>query len=248
VCSPELIAATPDAVIVMDDSHCIITVNQAAERLFAYRAGALPGQQVEVLIPAGVPHLSAVGHVRAMGCHETGVPFPLDVSVSGVPLQAPKWWMLIVRDASGFSRIENAHRESEERFRSAFEAATIGFSLAELDGPMRAVNQSLCDMIGYSASELEGMTYQSITHPDDVDADVALARRLVAGESDQYRMENRFVHKRGHTVWVLLTVSLVRDVAGQPVHFIGQAAEITMFKEVSGAAGGLVMSAVASST
>jgi PAS domain S-box-containing protein len=226
-----LIAETPDGVIVMDDSQRMITVNRAAEQLFAYRAGALRGQQVDVLIPAGVAHLSVGGHVRTTGCDESGVRLPLDVSVSRVPLEAPTWWMLIIRDASGFTRIENAHRDSEERFRSAFDAAAIGFALTELDGRMRSVNQSLCDMIGYSASELQGMTYQSITHPDDVDADVVLARRLVAGEFDQYRMEKRFVHKRGHTVWVLLTVSLVRDVAGQPVHFIAQAAEITMFKE-----------------
>jgi light-regulated signal transduction histidine kinase (bacteriophytochrome) len=75
------------------------------------------------------------------------------------------------------------------------------------------------------------MTYQDITHPDDLDADVESAGRLLTGEIDHYRMEKRFVHKQGHAVWALLAVSLVHDDTGAPLVFVAQATDISALKE-----------------
>jgi len=96
---------------------------------------------------------------------------------------------------------------------------------------MRAVNRSLCEMLGYTAAELQALTYTEITHPDDLGRDVDFAARLLAGEIDHYRLEKRFSHKDGHPVWGLLTVSLVRDDAGAPLVFVAQATDITALKE-----------------
>jgi diguanylate cyclase (GGDEF)-like protein/PAS domain S-box-containing protein len=118
-------------------------------------------------------------------------------------------------------------RESEERFRSAFDHAAIGMALVALDGRWLQVNATVCRIVGYSVEELLATDFQSITHPEDLDADLAHARRLVAGQIPDYKMVKRYLHKQGHTVWILLSVSLVRDDAGVPLYFISQIQDIT---------------------
>ena len=71
---------------------------------------------------------------------------------------------------------------SEERFRSAFEHAGIGMALVGLDGRWLRVNRALCRITGYAGEELAARTFQDITHPDDLEADLAQAERLIAGE------------------------------------------------------------------
>ena len=128
-------------------------------------------------------------------------------------------------------RMESALRESEERFRSAFEFAAIGMALVAPDGRFLRVNQALCRIVGYSAEELLLINFQKITHPDDLDSDLAFLRQTLDGSIPHYQMEKRYFHKLGHTVWVLLSVSLVRDEAGQPLYFISQIQDITARKE-----------------
>ncbi|MFP4099941.1 PAS domain S-box protein [Coleofasciculus sp.] len=120
-----------------------------------------------------------------------------------------------------------ALQESEERFRNAFDYAGIGMALVDLDGRFMKVNHSLCQMIGYSESELLSRTFHEITHPDDLDADVAWAKQLLAGEIRFYQLEKRYIHKQGQIIWILLTGSLVRDSQNQPLYFIAQMQDIS---------------------
>lgn len=120
-----------------------------------------------------------------------------------------------------------ALQESEERFRNAFDYAGIGMALVDLDGRFMKVNQSLCQMTGYSESELLATTFHAITHPDDLAADVTLAKRLLAGEIRSYQLEKRYIHKQGQIVWILLSGSLVRDSQDQPLYFIAQIQDIS---------------------
>ncbi len=123
--------------------------------------------------------------------------------------------------------IEEALRESEERFRGAFEFAAIGMALVAPDGRWRKVNRSLCRITGYTEPELLGLTFQDITHPDDLEPDLALTRQVLAGEIPWYHLEKRYIHKDGHVVWILLSVSLVRDREGQPCYFVAQMQDIS---------------------
>ncbi len=120
-----------------------------------------------------------------------------------------------------------ALRESEERFRGAFEDAAIGMALVALDGRWMQVNRSLCEIVGYSEAELLATNFQSITHPDDLNADLEFVRQLTAGEIPKYQMNKRYFHKSGLVVWVLLSVSLVHDEANRPLYFISQIQDIT---------------------
>jgi PAS domain S-box-containing protein len=124
-------------------------------------------------------------------------------------------------------RAEVALWESEERFANAFQYAAIGMALVAPDGRWLKVNRALCRLVGYCSAELLTATFQDITHPDDVDADLEHVHQLLAGEKDSYQMEKRYLHKHGHEVLVLLSVSLVRDSEGKPLHFISQIQDIT---------------------
>jgi PAS domain S-box-containing protein len=121
-------------------------------------------------------------------------------------------------------------RESEERFRLTIDEAPIGMALVALDGRFVRVNRVLCDLTGYPAEELERLKFQDITHPDDVDADVALAGRLKEGEIPRYHMEKRYIRKDGRIVTINLSVSLLRDSRGSPLYFISQIEDITARK------------------
>lgn len=123
----------------------------------------------------------------------------------------------------------DSYRESEERFRGAFEAATSGFALVALNGRLRAVNVPMSTMLGYSEAELLGMTYQALTHPDDHAMEEAVRQSILAGASHSHR-ETRFVHKDGHVVWGLCTESLVRSAHGDPRYFVAQCTDISRQK------------------
>ena len=116
--------------------------------------------------------------------------------------------------------------DSEQRFRGALDSAAIGMALVSLDGHWLRVNASLCRIIGYDEAELLAMTFQDITDPADLAADLAQVGRLIAGEIPDYHMEKRYVHKSGRTVWAMLSVSLVRDPAGAPAYFVSQIQDI----------------------
>ena len=119
-----------------------------------------------------------------------------------------------------------AQVESLDLFSMAFSSAAIGMALVAPNGRLRNVNDAMCDITGYSRSELLGRDFQSITHPDDLDADVEHARQLLDGERKSYQMEKRYIRADGRTIWVSLTGSLVRQPSGAPRFFVAQVQDI----------------------
>lgn len=105
-------------------------------------------------------------------------------------------------------------------WRSIFEQAAVGMALVAPDGSWLHANPKLCKIVGYSREELRETTFQEITHPDDLQEDLDLVGRLLDGEIETYNLEKRYIDKDGEEVPIYLTVSLVRDAAGDPDHFI----------------------------
>ncbi|HYD85461.1 MAG TPA: PAS domain S-box protein, partial [Opitutus sp.] len=127
------------------------------------------------------------------------------------------WLVGVAIDVTKQKDAEAVLQESEERFRNAFESAGIGMALVGLDGRWLRVNRTLCDIVGYSEDQLLHLRFADITHPEDLETDRALTRRLLEGEARYYQIEERFLHRDGQTLWVRLTASAVRDAAGTPL-------------------------------
>ncbi|HEV2993532.1 MAG TPA: PAS domain S-box protein, partial [Acidimicrobiia bacterium] len=135
--------------------------------------------------------------------------------------------VLACHDVSDRQRAEAARLEAHERFRTTFEHAPIGMALIGLDGRLAQVNRSLAQMVGRAADQLAGAPLLSFIEPDDQDAVSQVMRRVVGGELGHARVEPRLAHVDGRPVWVALTVSLVRDGFGAPLHLMTQAEDVT---------------------
>lgn len=121
--------------------------------------------------------------------------------------------------------------ESEKRFRATFEQAAVGIAHVSTEGNFIRLNNKFCDIVGYTHEEMKTLTFQDITHPEDLDGDVAQVNLLLNGKKEVYTLEKRYFHKKGHIVWVNLTVSLVKDQSGDPLYFVAVVENISVRKK-----------------
>jgi diguanylate cyclase (GGDEF)-like protein/PAS domain S-box-containing protein len=233
-----LVAATAEAILSVDLQGRIRWVNARAGQLYGCGQEALLGRPLADLIHGDAePFLRAINEASRAGeplrdelehVDRFGRIFPVEVTVS--PLfdhrAALTGRSVLVRDISERKAAEERLSEADRRFEQALLHAPCGMALVGLDGSWMEVNDALCRLAGYTHEELLGKTFVDITHPDDVDADVALREDLVLGRRDSYEMEKRYVRKDGSEIWILLTVSVVRDQAGHALHFISQVLDI----------------------
>jgi protein-histidine pros-kinase len=141
------------------------------------------------------------------------------------------------------SAAERERHAAEERFRLAFEDAPTGIALVSLEGRWLRVNRALCTLTRYSEEELLQRTFQDITHPDDLGADLEIMRGLLAGEAERYELEKRYLRSDGSTVWILLSASLVHDPGGEPRYFVAHIQDIDARRRSDARFRGLVQSA-----
>ncbi|PST82755.1 histidine kinase [Pedobacter yulinensis] len=136
-----------------------------------------------------------------------------------------------LRDISEIVSMRHRYEDREARFFQAFNHAPIGMALVSLQGEWLQANHSLCQLMGFTEAELLQRTFQELTHPEDLQADLIQMQQLIANNLDWYEMEKRYFHKDGHVIWALLKVSAVRDQAGKPLYFISQIKDITERKK-----------------
>jgi PAS domain S-box-containing protein len=128
-------------------------------------------------------------------------------------------------------RAEEALRLSEARFRAAFEMAAVGMAHVALDGGLREVNQRFCEILGRTRDEVQSLRFSDVTHPDDVAEGLAQRDALLSGRMSDVHTQKRYLRPDGSIVWVNLTVALVRDSAGAPLHFISVIEDISEQKQ-----------------
>ena len=134
------------------------------------------------------------------------------------------------RDVSRRTDTEALLRESEQRFRLAMTNAPIGMALVGLDGSWIEVNDRVCEILERPREELLDLTFQDITHPEDLDTDLDYAQQLLTGEIAHYEMDKRYLRPSGEIVWALLSGSLVRADDGEPLYYIAQIVDISLRK------------------
>jgi PAS domain S-box-containing protein len=116
-------------------------------------------------------------------------------------------------------------------FESAFALSAGGMALVGLDGRWLHVNRAMCDMLGYTEQELRALTVQQVTHPRDMDRDLAYISALLVGNVPSYQVEKRYFHKNGSPISVQLHVALARRDDGRPDFFIAQVSNIAARKQ-----------------
>ena len=134
-------------------------------------------------------------------------------------------------DITDRKQAEQELRESETRFRAAFEQAAVGIAHVARDGKFLLLNQRFCDILGYSQEEMLTFTFQDITHPDDLETDLEYVHHILADKIQTKSIEKRFLKKNGSAVWVNLTVSLVSEVSGQANYYMAVMVDITRQKQ-----------------
>lgn len=134
----------------------------------------------------------------------------------------------IVQDISDRKCAEAALRESEARFRLAFDDAAIGMALVALDGEFMEVNQALCEIVGYRETELLQRTFCSITHPEDLYAIEENIQLLLSGKQRSFQMKKRCIHKQGKVIWTIQSTSVIRSQEnGTPLYCVSQIQDIS---------------------
>ncbi|HEY7396548.1 MAG TPA: PAS domain S-box protein [Gemmatimonadaceae bacterium] len=239
----DAIELAPDAYFLSDLSARFTDVNRKACRLLGYERNELVGKTIFDLIPSDQAArleeekrtLLTPGTVLTTEWtlkRKDGAFVPVEVSAN--ILQDGRW-QAFVRDITERRRAQARLRESEERFRLTIDNAPIGMALVALDGRFQRVNHVLCEITGYPAAELTRLSFQDITHPDDLATDVDAARRLAVGEIPRYQREKRYIRKDGSIVDIMLSTSILRDPDGSAVSYITQMEDITARKRAESA-------------
>ena len=141
--------------------------------------------------------------------------------------------MAMLRDATQEQLTANALREYEDRFRMLFHAAPIGVVVSDLDGHAVEVNRTFCRMLGYEAEELRRMSYEKVTHPEDLAIERALFTAMLDGKRDSYQIEKRYIRKDGQIAWANVTVRMLKSPAGRPAQPIAVVEDVTRQRDTA---------------
>jgi PAS domain S-box-containing protein len=229
----------------------ILSWNNAAEKIFGYKAEEAIGKSLDLIIPSDLVHeeqqiLAKIRCGELVEDYETvrlrkdGQLISVSCTISPLKDITGKivGASIVKRDNTERKRaeqerkqMETALRNSEEQFRHAFEDASIGMAIISLDGDWLKVNPAFCQIVGYSSEELLMSNFRNITHPDDIEGDLENIRQLSSGLISIYQREKRYFHKQGHIVWILLNGSVIQDEQGNPLHIIAQIQDITARRE-----------------
>ncbi|MEH1982020.1 MAG: PAS domain S-box protein [Nostoc sp.] len=242
-----LLQAAPVAVCFLDRQLRYIRINQVFADINGLTIEEHLGRKFAEVLPA----MASEFEQQLQRVLETGEPL-LNIEISGETREQPGrygYWLgnyypvnnamgetvgigIILADVTAAKLTEVALRESEERFRTIFNQATVGITLLALDGQFLQVNPAFCEITGYSVEELIELSFQEITHPDDLVVDRLYARQVLAREINGYSLEKRYIRKDSSLVWVKVTASAVWDAEGKPKHGLAIIEDISDRKRV----------------
>jgi PAS domain S-box-containing protein len=247
-----------DGLILVDDRGVIVWANRAMAELRGVPLDQLTGRHfLEVSLPEEkekyLEHFAramqgAPVRLRTRAVLPSGVERHMDVHASTIEFRGRKFGLSVVRDVTDrvlaeaearraredLERSVQARtaelRESEERFRSAFDHAATGMCLVSPTGHFLRVNSILCRMLGHEPEVLVTRTVLDLVHPEDRAVNAERLEQAVSGELAVIDLETRGLHRDGRVVWVNVTASLLRDGQGKPLYFVFQVLDVTSRK------------------
>ncbi|WP_169449473.1 PAS domain S-box protein [Marinimicrobium agarilyticum] len=259
-----LISSAPIAMCARDEAGRIILWNAAAERLLGYEAADVEGLSETFMPPEDEPAFKQLIESQQVGLpteplrtrmkKQDGA--TVDVSITAAPfpeLDGQSGSINLILDIGEQLRLDMERKqlrsrleqqvadrtasleETTQKLETIFEQTGVGLALVGTDGRWLQVNQRLCDIVGYPKEELLELTFQNITHEDDLEIDLAQATKLFAGEITSYSMDKRYIRKDGSVVWISLTGSLHRDSNGQIIEAIAAIQDISERKRAQDA-------------
>jgi diguanylate cyclase (GGDEF)-like protein/PAS domain S-box-containing protein len=237
-----IVTSSEDAIVTTDLDTTITSWNAAAERLYGYRRHEAVGRPIGLIVPPErrgeerelLERLLAgtrvdrfeTTRVCADGCVK-------NISLSVSPIRdgagAVTGVSAVAHDITERVRAAQSQRAAEERFRVAFEEAPIGMAVVGLDRRFIQVNAALAALVGYDRADLEGRDATSIDHPEDPLINLAAVRSFLDDQTSYLAAssDRHLLHADGHSVWVTMNVTCVRDCDGEPQHYLAQMQDIT---------------------
>jgi PAS domain S-box-containing protein len=135
--------------------------------------------------------------------------------------------VMVIRDISERKKAEKTLRESEERFRSAFDDSAVAMALVDPDACISRVNDAFCQMLGFEKSEIEGHTFLDFTYPGDIEQSILAHKAVINSEKPFLRIEKRYIRKDGRVIWCDVSSSPALDSKGCPIYTVIHIQDIT---------------------
>jgi PAS domain S-box-containing protein len=235
-------------VVTTDTRGTILSVNSAACGMYGYGADEMVGRPIAMLVhESGWEHLAAVfeelnareggfkeGGREFLSIRKGGTCFEVEVLISTLAIGGTRSYIGIVHDISARKGMERELRSSESRLRATFDQALVGIAYADLEGRFTRVNQAFCDMLGYAQAELLERGYADILEPADRNSTRERVQDLLDEPSQPFsrQVARCLRRKNGAALWVLSSVSRIREADGVPGYYVGMIQDITELKRV----------------
>lgn len=231
---------TSEGIFIIGTDACFESINPAFSNITGYQATDLLGMRHDILLAErpGQIKLSEIIEMVTHSGHWNGelwiqkkqgevFPAAMNISVIRNTIGRVTQFVGLCTDITERKHREISLMESEKRFRDFMEFAPIGMVIVNLDGRLNKVNQALCQILGYGRNELEALSFEDLTPPEDLAADLAQQRMLLEGELPLWQVEKRYLRKDGSLVWVQLTAAVLRDTRGVAQCFDVQVEDIS---------------------
>ncbi len=231
--STDLLESISDGLIALDSDLVTVYFNRAAERVLGKKREEVEGRPLFEAFPEAKGSVFEENYKKAVReraylvfqTYFDTAPYENWYSVRVYP--NPDGITVLFQVITEQKKAEQALQESEARYRATFEQATAGIAHVGLDGLWLRSNEQLSRILGYSSEELKALLFTDVTHPDDLPMNLEAKESLIHGDTHVYRTEKRYIHKNGAVIWCRVSVSLLRDDNGDPLHFISIIEDIT---------------------
>ncbi|SIN90773.1 PAS domain S-box protein [Salinivibrio sp. ES.052] len=243
-----------DGMVVIDSQGHILEVNRSLELIFGRIREELVGENVSVLMPdrykkdhdGFVNQYQLTGSKKLIGTprklqglHKSGRIFPIEVSVGETWFGDTQGFVGVIKDITveedvkqREKRLQDALKEREVIYRTAFDQAAVGICRVDLDGNFIEVNDRMSEILGYSQEALLQLSYQDITHPDYLSVSREHVAQLALGESRSFSMDKQYIKQGGESLWATVSVATVLDEGGATKYFIAALEDISQRKAI----------------